>query len=211
MNSHNQDSLASITTLTLAHYEQHAHAFWEGTRDHDVSQNYTAFLSAMPGGRTLDILDLGCGPGRDVKYFADLGHRVTGLDGCPTFCDMARQYSGSPVLQQSFLALDLRPQCFDGIFANASLFHVPGSELARVLGELHTALKPGGILFTSNPRGHGEGWSGERYGHYMELATSKTFLERAGFSLLNHYYRPPGKPREQQPWLAIVSQKQETA
>ena len=72
-------------------------------------------------------------------------------------------------------------------------------------------MKPGGILFSSNPRGDGEGWNGERYGHYMELEASRAFLEQAGFVLLDHYYRPAGKPREQQPWLAIVSQKQETA
>ncbi len=207
MSTGDQQNVMTVTVQTLAHYEQNAQAFWQGTRDHDVSRNYTAFLSAMQQDCVLDILDLGCGPGRDVKYFADRGHRVIGLDGCQAFCAMAREYSGAPIVQQSFLALDLAPQSFDGIFANASLFHVPGSELARVLTELHAALKPGGILFTSNPRGSGEGWNGERYGHYMELETSKRFLEQANFALLEHYYRPSGRPRDQQPWLAIVSKK----
>ena len=78
-------------------------------------------------------------------------------------------------------------------------------ELSRVLGQLHSALKDDGILFTSNPRGSAEGWQGKRYGHYMEFESSKIFLERSGFNIIEHYYRPKGKPREEQPWLAIVS------
>jgi SAM-dependent methyltransferase len=96
-------------------------------------------------------------------------------------------------------------EAFDGVFANASLFHVPSQELPRVLGELHKALRPRGILFSSNPRGEGEGWSGQRYGNYMELDASKAYLEEAGFEVIRHYYRPSGKPRWEQPWLAIVA------
>ena len=58
--------------------------------------------------------------------------------------------------------------------------------------ELHRALRPGGILFSSNPRGNSEGWSGQRYGHFMEFETSKAYLEAAGFTVLEHYYRPQG-------------------
>jgi hypothetical protein len=75
-----------------------------------------------------------------------------------------------------------------------------------VLAACHQALKPKGILFTSNPRGKAEGWQGERYGHYMELEQSQFYLEQAGFSILDHYYRPEGRPRHEQPWLAIVCQ-----
>lgn len=205
------DDLTLIEKHTLASYHNVASDFWQGTKDHDVSQNYQAFLSACQQNKTedaaLDILDLGCGPGRDLHYFKSLGHRPIGLDGCASFCQMARDYSHCEVLQQQFLALNLLPGSFDGIFANASLFHVPSSQLPRVLQELHAALRPGGILFSSNPRGNAEGWSGSRYGHWMELDTNQAYLQQAGFSLLNHYYRPAGKPRAEQPWLAIVSQK----
>ena len=202
------NDLAQIEQQTLAHYENHAEGFWIGTRDHDVSQNRAALLTAFPAGKTLDILDFGCGPGRDLHYFHSLGHRAVGLDGCENFCRMARAYTGCTVLHQQFLSLDLLPDSFDGIFANASLFHVPGSELPRVLKQLHTALRNDGVLFTSNPRGNSEGWSGERYGCWMEFDISKTFLENAGFTVLDHYYRPAGLPQAQQPWLAIVSKVQ---
>ena len=200
------EALDAIETLTLGHYNQNAEAFWNGTKDHDVAQNYAAFLAPFPKDKTLDILDLGCGPGRDVSYFQSLGHRPVGLDGSEVFCMMARNYTGCRILHQKFLSLDLPERAFDGIFANASLFHVPSKELPRVLGELHSTLRPGGILFLSNPRGDGEGWSGQRYGHYMQFDTSRLFLEQAGFAVIDHYYRPAGKPRHEQPWLAIVAQ-----
>ncbi|WP_072659713.1 class I SAM-dependent methyltransferase [Mariprofundus micogutta] len=201
--------LDKIEKLTLDHYEQTAESFWLGTQDHDVSQNIEAFLQAMPDEQALDILDFGCGPGRDLYTFKQLGHRPTGLDGSETFCRMAQLHSSCPVLHQQFLSLKLEQGAFDGIFANASLFHIPGSQLSRVLEQLHTALRAGGVLFSSNPRGNSEGWNGPRYGHYMELETMQAILEQAGFSIVHHYYRPEGLPRDKQTWLAIVSQRQE--
>jgi SAM-dependent methyltransferase len=201
--------VAEIERITLGHYDENAVSFWHGTKDHDVSQNYQKLLSQFSPAQQLDILDFGCGPGRDLSYFKSLGHRPVGLDGCPTFCDMAQANSGCPVLHQSFLSLDLPQQSFDAVFANASLFHVPSLELPRVLNELHSALRAGGILFTSNPRGSTEGWSGERYGHFLEFEASESYLQAAGFHILDHYYRPTGAPRTAQPWLAIVSQKKD--
>lgn len=201
-----QSDFDEIEKVTLSHYENNAESFWLGTRDHDVSQNIGAFLQALPKDKALDILDFGCGPGRDVSTFKSLGHRPIGLDGSKTFCQMVQLHSGCPALHQQFLSLDLGEDVFDGIFANASMFHIPSKELPRVLGQLHRALRPGGILFSSNPRGNSEGWQGERYGHYMEIETSVSYLEQSGFKIIHHYYRPEGKPREQQPWLAIVSE-----
>jgi SAM-dependent methyltransferase len=198
--------LDEIESITLSHYDNNAESFWLGTRNHDVSQNIEAFLQALPNDKALDILDFGCGPGRDVYTFKSLGHNPIGLDGSNAFCQMTQQHSGCPTLNQQFLKLELEESSFDGIFANASLFHVPSKELPCVLGQLHRALRPGGILFSSNPRGDSEGWQGERYGHYMEIETSKVYLEQSGFKVIHHYYRPDGKPREQQPWLAIVSE-----
>ena len=201
-------SASSASARTLAHYEAHAARFWEGTRDHDVSQNYAALLDAIESAPPFTILDLGCGPGRDLAYFRSLGHEAVGLDGCHAFCEMARKHSGCEVLEQDFLALDLPGARFDGVFANASLFHVPAADLPRVLGELRDALKPRGVLFSSNPRGRNEeGWHGERYGCYWDLERWRTFMTAAGFDEIAHYYRPQGKPREEQPWLATLLRK----
>ncbi len=197
-----------ISRRTLAHYEQNADAFFAGTIDHDVSQNIEALLGAIEAPAPYTILDLGCGPGRDLKTFTLLGHKAIGLDGSSRFAEMARAYSGCEVLHQDFLHLDLPHAMFDGIFANASLFHVPSAELPAVLAHLHEALKPGGVLFSSNPRGDNrEGWNGPRYGSYHDYAAWERFMSTAGFTPLHHYYRPAGLPREQQPWLASVWRK----
>ncbi len=200
-----EQDLAKITSVTLQHYDQNAEDFWQGTRGHDVSQNIAALLQHIAGEPPHVILDLGCGPGRDLKVFAALGHTAIGLEGSARFAAMARAHSGCTVWQQDFLKLALPPQHFDGVYANAALFHVPGQELPRVLRELHATLKPGGVLFSSNPHGRNDaGWNGGRYGIYHDLETWRRYLSAAGFNELTHYYRPEGLPRDQQPWLASV-------
>lgn len=203
-----REELDRIAALTVAHYDQRAEAFWQGTRDHDVSQNIDALLRHVEGVPPWAILDLGCGPGRDLMRLTGLGHEAVGLDGSPQFVAMAREHSGCVVWQQNLLALDLPPARFDGVFANAVLFHVPSAELPRVLRELHATLKPRGVLFSSNPRGEGlEGWHEGRYGSFHDWPSWQRYLQEAGFVALEHYYRPPGLPREQQPWLASVWRK----
>lgn len=193
------------TQSTLAYYDRSAAAFWQGTRDHDVSQNYAALLDAIEGEGPFTILDLGCGPGRDLAYFKSKGHEAVGLDGAVAFVEMARAATGCEVLHQDFLALNLPIERFDGVFANASLFHVPSEALPGVLAALHQALKPGGVLFASNPRGDNqEGMNGERFGCYHDLEGWRAFVKAQKFEELSHYYRPPGRPRAEQPWLATV-------
>jgi len=205
------DDLRRISQVTLGHYDRTADRFWEGTKDHDVEQNVAALLRHVEGTPPFAILDLGCGPGRDLATFRTLGHEPVGLEGAPRFVEMARDHSGREVWQQDFLALDLPPARFDGVFANASLFHVPRSALPRVLGELHATLRPRGVLFASNPRGdNAEGWQGERYGVWHDVDAWKDVVTAAGFELLEHYYRPPGLPRAQQPWLATVWRRRAT-
>jgi len=199
------EELARIAKVTLEHYEQGAEEFWRGTRDHDVSQNIGELLRHIEGAPPFTILDLGCGPGRDLKALRALGHVAVGLEAAPRFAAMARAHSGCQVLEQDFLRLDLPGGRFDGVFANAVLFHVPGEALPRVLRELRAALKPRGVLFSSNPHGHNEeGWNRGRSGVYHDLESWRRYMTQAGFAELGHYYRPPGLPREQQPWLASL-------
>jgi SAM-dependent methyltransferase len=200
--------LKKISAATLSYYELRAEEFRAGTRDHDVSQNIEALLRHIEAEAPLVILDFGCGPGRDLKTFAGRGHTAIGLEGAAAFAAMARADSGCEVWQQDFLELDLPPARFDGIFANASLFHVPSRELPRVLRQLRETLKPRGVLFSSNPHGHGEeGWNRGRYGAYHDLQAWRRAVSDAGFIELEHYYRPTGLPRDQQPWLATVWRK----
>lgn len=201
-------STDDITALTLADYNRSAEGFRDGTRDHDVSQNIAALLRHVQGEPPFTILDFGCGPGRDLVAFLALGHVPIGLEGASRFVDMARAESGCEVWLQDFLALDLPPARFDGVFANASLQHVPAAHLPRVLRELQATLNPGGVLFASIPRGaNEEGWNRGRYSVYHDVDAWRSFMTAAGFAELEHYYRPNGLPRDQQPWLASVWRK----
>ncbi len=207
-NALDKAQLRRISEITIGHYDRAAEDYLDGTRNHDVSQNYEALLEAMEGEPPYAILDLGCGPGRDLRYFRSLGHDATGLDGSMEFVTMARRCSGCDVLHQNFLAMELPANRFDGVFANASLFHVPSQELPRVLADLAETLKPRGVLFCSNPRGNTEeGVSGDRYSCFFDLTTWRDFVTAAGFMEVRHYYRPPGLPHYKQWWLATVWRK----
>ena len=200
--------LDRIAGETLEHYERNAAAFRTATHDHDVTQNIEALLRHIASVAPFTILDFGCGPGRDLKTFTRLGHRAIGLEGAAGFVAMARAETGCEVWQQDFLKLELPAGHFDGVFANASLFHVPRQELPRVLRQLYGALKLGGVLFSSNPRGQNEeGWRGGRYGAFHDLAAWRAHMTAAGFMELEHFFRPPGLPCDEQPWLASVWRK----
>lgn len=202
--------MESHEALTIAEYQATAEAFREGTWDHDVSQNREALVAAMPK-KPGTILDIGCGPGRDLVAFSQDGHRVIGLDATPAFVQMAQDVSGCEVWQQTYLNLDLPAETFDGIFANAALIHVPSDQMVRVLRDLYQALVPQGALVMSMIRGQGEGLvpraTGHRYTTLWEYDTLAPQLEAAEFEICHHYYRPPGLPRHEQGWLAIVAKK----
>jgi SAM-dependent methyltransferase len=205
---YNAEQIRYLGATTIEYYDRFARAFWNGTQHHDVSQNYLAFLNAIEGQPPYSILDLGCGPGRDLSHFRSLGHEAVGLDGAQQFVAMARAHSGCEILHQDLLSMRLPESRFNGIFANASLFHVPSQELPRVLLELFRTLKPRGILFSSNPRGKNEeGFRDDRYACFFDRDTWCDYVTSAGFVELDHYYRPPGLPRDRQSWLATVWRK----
>jgi SAM-dependent methyltransferase len=196
--------------ITIAEYQLTAESYRVGTWDHDVSQNREALIEAMPS-VSGKILDLGCGPGRDLVAFQAMGHQVTGLDATPAFVEMAKQAAGCPVWEQSFLSLDLPSNHFDGIFANASLIHVPSADMLLVLQHLYDALGDRGVLVMSMVRGNQEGFSerptGYRYVCGWEYETLASKLLEAQFEILRHYYRPTGVAIANQSWLVLVAQK----
>lgn len=204
------DDLQRAARLTIAAYDQMADAYWEETRDRDLQGDYDLFLRHLEGTGPFDLLDLGCGPGRDLRYFAGLGHRAVGLDGSARFVAMARVHSGCKVLRQDFRTLRLAAQRFDGVFASASLFHIPPADLPRVLATVHTTLKPRGVLLALNPRGRDEqGWLGDRFCCYYRLSSWRRKVRDAGFVELAHAYRPSGVPRAKQQWVTTVWRKHE--
>ena len=202
-----------LTSATINYYDGRAPEFWHGTKDHDVTQNYDALFDAISGSPPFTLLDLGCGPGRDLAFFRSLGHHAIGLDGSVEFAEMARKYSGAEVWVQNFIELSLPINRFDGVFANATLFHVPKQSIENALVALWKTLLPGGVLFTSNPRGNDEeGVSGGRFGVYYQdetwLDLVKTLrIENGRFEPIRQYFRPPDAPPDQRRWFATVWRK----
>jgi SAM-dependent methyltransferase len=197
-----------ISQKNIAHYDEHAVSYDLGTKDHDVSQNINALLRAITTEPPFHILDFGCGPGRDLQTFTKLGHIAIGLEGSKEAAQIAMTKSSCEVLVQDFFNLTLPHNTFDGIFANASLFHIPNQLLPKVLGDLWSCLKPNGILFSSNPRGNNEeSWYGDRFGSYHDLQGWRSFMTNAKFTEIEYYYRPTGLPFEQQRWIASVWKK----
>ena len=139
--------------LTLAYYQAHAEQFFSDTQGVDMSPLYRRFLAKLPVGA--HILDAGCGSGRDSKAFIAQGFRVAAFDACEPLVSLARAYTGLPVTHRSFAEVD-EVACYDGIWACASLLHLPENELAANLQRLWHALKPGGVFYLSFKYGQGE-------------------------------------------------------
>ena len=125
-----------------------------------------AFMKKLPKGA--HILDLGCGTGRDSKEFLENGFEVTACDGSPAMAAIAGEHTGLDVqvVEFSKMAWD---QVFDGVWASASLLHVPRPALAGILGKVRAALKPGGLLYASFKAGDKDGRDGlGRYYNYLD-------------------------------------------
>ena len=197
---------------TVADYAQVATGYAQGNMDHDVSQNISAFLRDRPA--PLDILELGCAGGRDLATFSRLGHRATGVAGSEAFAAIARATApAAVVVVQNLLDLEAARGAYDGVYANAVLFHLPRAALPALLRKVFAALRPGGVFFASNAHGFGEdkeGWTRGRtaatrsYVCWLSERSWCDLCEAAGFECLELYYRPPDRPRPQQPFLATA-------
>jgi SAM-dependent methyltransferase len=139
---------------TIAYYDEHADEFYADTVGAEMGGFYDAFLPLLPvGGR---ILDAGCGSGRDSRAFLERGYAVTAFDASAALGSRAARLLSRPVLQLTFQEMAFAEE-FDGVWACASLLHVPRAELDGVLARLARALVPGGAAFLSFKYGDGEG------------------------------------------------------
>jgi len=156
---------------TLEYYDQNAEQFFKTTADVDFTGTQDRFLRYLePGSR---ILDLGCGSGRDTRYFLEKGYQVDATDGSAEICRLASEYTGILVRQMLFNELDAEEE-YDGIWACASILHLPEEELRDAMHRIGTALKKGGIFYTSFKYGD---FAGERNGRYFRDFTEESFRE----------------------------------
>ena len=157
--------------LTLNYYNEKARAFCDDTQDVEFSAFQRAFTSHLPeGGR---ILDFGCGSGRDSKAFLNAGYQVRALDGSEELCRIASEFIGQPVLCSTFQ--DYVPdEVFDGIWACASLLHIPSEELEGIMTKLAGSLRRGGCFYVSFKYGD---FRGMRNGRFFQDMTEESLGE----------------------------------
>ena len=191
---------------TLNYYAENAADFAASTVNVDFSATQERFLSMLPAGAS--ILDFGCGSGRDTKAFLARGYRVTAVDGSPELCRIASAYTGIPVRQMLFAELG-DVNAYDGIWACASILHVPSAELPDVFRRMITALKPGGIIYTSFKYGTFEG---ERNGRLFTDFTEETFAaflkQFPELTIEEQWISADVRPgRSNEKWLNVILRK----
>ena len=182
---------------SIAYYDKNAQTFFAGTVSADMADGRLRFLEALsPGSR---ILDAGCGSGRDALAFKQLGFDVTAFDGSAEMVRMASAHTGLEVLQLTFEEVCWR-DAFDGIWANASLLHVPRNQLVGVMRKLRDALMVGGIWELSFKPGAGEGVAFGRWFTNLSEADVPALVDEVGgltvLALTSSFDVRPGKSHE---------------
>lgn len=161
------------------YYSKNAGEYFDKTVDLDLQEYYDRFTELVPEGGS--ILDLGCGSGRDSAYFVSCGYDVTAMDASEEMCDLASVHIGQDVLHLSFSDMDFE-EVFDGVWACASLLHVPGNEINDIMSKIVKSMKPNGTLYMSFYYGDFEGERDGRY--YTDYNTRKLKELVAGFEEL---------------------------
>ena len=190
---------------TIQYYNQNATDFVENTRNVDFHVIQDEFLGKLSKGAR--ILDLGCGSGRDTKYFLEHGYLVTAIDGSAELCALAMEYTGIPVKCQMFQEWNER-EAYDGIWACSSLLHLSYGELDEVLYRIGNALKPQGILYMSFKYGVFEG---ERNGRYFldftEEKMDQLLKNHTDLRQLRSFHTEDVRPDRKEEWLNLFLQK----
>ena len=191
---------------TLDYYNQNADAFFSGTVSVDFKQTQNKFLDCLNEGAY--ILDFGCGSGRDTKYFMEVGMKVDAIDGSEEMCRIASEYTGIKVQQMLFQELDVCDK-YDGIWACASILHLPQNDLKSVLQKMATALKKHGFIYTSFKYGEFEGERNGRYFTDFTIDTFQTFIQDIeGLQIKEDWMTGDVRTgRGEERWLNLILQK----
>lgn len=167
---------------SIEYYNKYAAKVFEDTVEQNMEEIQKVFLEQLEEGDT--ILDMGCGSGRDSQVFYEAGFDVTPLDASEEMCKLAEIHTGLDVLQMTFEDMDF-DSVFDGVWACASLVHVPKKELQDILGKIACALKDSGLFYMSVKKGDFEGFRGERYfSDYTADSVERAIRSADGFHVV---------------------------
>ena len=209
---------------TLSYYDQNFESFIAGSVHVDMTAVRDRFLACLP--EQARILDLGCGSGRDTKIFLEKGYRVDAVDGSAALCRQASAYAGIPVRQLRFEELNRDGECsgtYDGIWACASLLHLPKAALQEVLPQVADMLKPDGVLYTCFKYGDFEGVENGRHFTYLTESSLEALWEKAfrgadgeaasgesscRLDVFDTWYTQDGNPeRKEVRWINILARR----
>ena len=194
------------TESTLNYYQANSESFIENTVNVDVNDLYRQFLENMPS--TGKILDAGCGSGRDTKFFLEKGFNVIAFDNSPNMVCHAAELTGQEVLLMSFEDIEFKDN-FDGIWACASVLHVPENNISGVLSKFTDALKDDGILYTSFKYGEKEQIrNGRFFADYTEERFDQLLAAIPKLELIQYWKTSDLRPgRSEEKWLNILLRK----
>jgi SAM-dependent methyltransferase len=193
--------------MTRDYYDDNSEAYRERTRGCDLTALYDGFLSRLSPGA--HILDAGCGPGRDAAAFLRRGFRVTAIDASAAMVALATEATGQPARLLPFQSVEYRDE-FDGIWANASLVHVPRAEIEDVVARLVRALRPGGVLHVSVKVGDGEriAADGRFFCDYTEATLGALLTRHPSMHVVSMERSPPQRPQaDAREWLMALAHK----
>lgn len=193
---------------TLSFYEGNADVYAQQTASVDLTGLHQKFLSLLPkGGR---ILDVGCGSGRDLRIFKRLGFDCIGIDPSSNLAHIAHEYSGCEIILAGVENLDFK-SCFDGVWACASLLHLPRHHFSSALNRILIALKPAGVLFISMQQGAGEfvAPDGRFYSRYSSPELNELVAD-AGFVVLEEWVTDDAQQKSRAiSWINILARRRE--
>ena len=190
---------------TISYYNENAEEFCRNTIDADMSFCRNKFLQYLKTGAT--ILDAGCGSGRDSVDFKQLGYHVTAIDASPKICQEAEKMLGQKVLCKTFEELD-DENVYDGIWACASLLHVPKEKMGEVMYRLKRALKDRGILYASFKYGEEEKVVNGRLFSYYNERSLRVLMSENEFEVLELFVTQDVREgRSEEKWVNVVGVK----
>ena len=188
---------------SLKWYQDHTEEFIARTADVDMTAHYSRFLEqVVPGGH---ILDLGCGAGKASLYFTQAGYRVLAVDACAELLEHTRQRVGCEVRRLRFEDLDYT-DAFDGVWACASLLHVPKAGLPAMFRLVRRALKKGGVFYASFKYGDAERVKNGRSFTDLNEDSLRSLLEEAGgFRIADLWTSADARPeRAHERWVDVL-------
>lgn len=191
---------------SIDYYERYGNVYFEETVNLDMEEPLERFVRYLP--ENAELLDLGCGSGRDALWLQEAGFAVTLLDGSKQMCQLAEIHTDQEVLNLTFAEMDFQ-EVFDGIWACASLLHVPENEIDSIMGKVADALKPGGFLYMSFHYGDEQEFRGKRFYHdYTERSVKKLLDRQPDLELLETWVsRDVRENASHKDWLNVIAKK----